>query len=523
MKPALAKLIALAAAALLLPFAPAPASAAGSSTVSVLDFGAAADGATLNTDAIQRAIDSCSKQGGGTVHFPAGRYVSGTLLLKDNVTLHLDDQAVLLGSLRIADYQMIEGFRDGRGSSMGYCFIGALGAKNIRIEGAGTIDGRGKELLAARSKEDGGKRPFLFRLVRCDGVSLEGFHLQGPAAWTVHLAQCTNVNVAGIHIASRGLGNNDGIDIDSSTGVAIRHCDIDSGDDAICLKTTSPLPCRDIEVSDCNLKSHWGGIKLGTESVGDFENITVSHCRLADTHGGIKLLSVDGANMRHVTISDLDMTNVTMPIFIRLGSRLKTFRDGDTPRPVGTVSDVTIRNIRGACVSPLAILISGIPGHPVEGVTLENIHLQLPGGGTREDAQAVLPEKETGYPEITLFGSHLPAYGVLARHVRDLKIRGVSLTLKSPDARPALVCQQAENVECSNWTIPAQPGSDCVVRLESMQGAVIKSFKPATAGVFARVQGADSSGIVLEFGGLDDRVKPFELGPGVDPKAVTIR
>jgi hypothetical protein len=517
----LANILSLAAAALLLPFPPA--SAAPISVVNILDFGAVADGSTLNTDAIQQAIDACSKQGGGAIRFPAGRYVSGTLLLKDNVTLHLDDQAILLGSLRIADYQMIEGFRDGRGSPMGYCFIGALGAKNIRIEGAGTIDGRGKELLAARAKADGNKRPFLFRLVRCDGVSLEDFHLQGPAAWTVHLAQCTNVNVAGIHIASRGLGNNDGIDIDSSSGVTIRHCDIDSGDDAICLKTTGPLPCRDIEVSDCNLKSHWGGIKLGTESVGDFENIKVSHCRLADTHGGIKLLSVDGANLRHVTISDLDMTNVTMPIFIRLGSRLKTFRDGDTPRPVGTVSDVTIKNIRGTCVSPLAILSSGIPGHLIEGVTLENIHLQLPGGGTREDAQAVLPEKEAGYPEITLFGSHLPAYGVLARHVRDLKILDVTLTMNSPDARPALVCQQAENLECSNWTIPAQSDSDCVVRLESTQGALIKAFKPAHPGVFARVQGADSGGIVLEDDALNQAATPFELGPGVDAKAVLVR
>jgi polygalacturonase len=218
-------------------------------------FGAKGDGKTLNTRFIQKAIDECSKQGGGTVKFPAGDYVSGTILLKDNVRLQLDDQAALLGSLDIADYTAPDTFRSGNGAAMGFCFIGAVGATNVSIVGAGVIDGRGKELLAARPKGNNA-RPFLMRFVRCDQVSLNGIHLQGPAAWTTHFFQCKNVSAEQVTIASRGLANNDGFDIDSSENVRIQNCNVDSGDDAVCLKTTSLSPCRNVEVSGCDLKSH---------------------------------------------------------------------------------------------------------------------------------------------------------------------------------------------------------------------------------------------------------------------------
>lgn len=412
----------------------------------VQKFGVKGDGKTLNTRLIQQAIDECGRQGGGTVRFSAGEYVSGTLLLKDNVTLQLEEHATLFGSMDIADYSAPDTFRSGNGADMGFCFIGAVGATNIGITGAGTIDGRGKELLAARPKGNSA-RPFLMRFVRCRGVSLNGIHLQGPAAWTTHFFQCKNVSAERVTIASRGLANNDGFDIDSSENVRIKNCSVDSGDDAVCLKTTSLAPCRNVEVTGCDLKSHWGGVKFGTESAADFENVSVTDCRIHDTQGGIKLFSVDGANVRNVSFSGLTMENVNTPIFIRLGTRLKTFREGDTQRPVGSISNVVVKDLKAQATSSIGILISGIPGHLITDVRLENIQVSLPGGGTSGEIGVKLPEKENAYPEITMFGKQFPAYGLYARHVLGLTATNVTFELAAPDARPAVYSEDSKNLD----------------------------------------------------------------------------
>jgi polygalacturonase len=416
----------------------------------VQKFGAAGDGKTINTRFIQQAIDECSQQGGGVVKFSAGNYVTGTILLKDNVTLQLDEHAALLGSLDIADYTAPDKFRSGNGAEMGHCFIGSVGAKNVAVTGAGLIDGRGKELLAARPKGNSA-RPFLMRFVRCEGVSLNGVHLQGPAAWTTHFFQCKNVIAERVSITSRGLGNNDGFDIDSSQDVRIRNCQVDSGDDAVCLKTTSLMPCRNVEVSGCDLKSHWGGVKFGTESAANFENVTITNCQIHDTQGGIKLFSVDGANVRNISFSGLTMENVNTPIFIRLGARLKTFREGDTPQPVGSISNVVIKDLKVQAISPIGILISGIPGHAITGVRLENIEMKLPGGGTKAEAEVVLPEKENAYPEITMFGKQFPAYGLYARHVTGLVAKNVKVTVAASDSRPAIASDDVKDFDVSGW------------------------------------------------------------------------
>lgn len=410
-------------------------------TVQVVDFGAKGDGATLNTAAIQRAIDACGEQSGGTVTFPAGQFVSGTILLKDGVTLRLEAGATLLGSTNLADYRIIDDFRDGTGAAMGYSFIGAVDCSHVGIEGPGTVDGRGKEVLAARGPADKSKRPFLARFVRCNGVSLTDTRFQQSAAWAIHFFQCRQVTAQRVSISSHAGSNNDGFDIDSCQGVRIAGCDIDTGDDAICLKTTSPKPCRDVVVTGCRLKSNCAAVKCGTESVGDFENLQVTDCRILGAGlGGIKLLSVDGGALRNVTVSDVTMEAGRVPVFVRLGARLKTFRAGDERKSAGVVRGIAIRRLRATAEGP-AILISGIPGHFVEDVTLDDIHVRLPGGGTQSDAQTVLPEVEAAYPEIRMFGPKIPAYGVYARHVRGLQIAGLTLELDKPDERPERVME----------------------------------------------------------------------------------
>ncbi|MCX7048078.1 MAG: glycoside hydrolase family 28 protein [Candidatus Sumerlaeota bacterium] len=426
--------------------------------INVKERGAVGDGVTLCTEAIQKAIDQCSAQGGGKVLLPAGRYLAGTIQLKDNVTLHLDDQAVLAGSVNAADYRNLDPFMDGVGSPMGYALLVAVGARNIRIEGEGGIDGQGK-LVAAEQKKTGGYkiRPFLVRLIRCENASMSGVHLRNSGAWTLHLFQCKQATLDHLTIDCNGLGNNDGIDIDSCQGVRVSACNIDTGDDAICLKATSALPCRDVAISDCALKSSCATIKLGTESVGDFVNIKVDNCRILGAGlGGIKLFSVDGSHMENVALSDIQMENVSLPVMVRLGARLKTFRQGEIPREVGVIRNVSIKNIQAKKAELLGLMISGIPGHAVENLKFENISIELSGGGSRDDAAIVMEEKEKAYPEISMFGNKMPAYGVFARHVRGLKINNLTLTLASPDLRPAFQIQDVANHEFTNWKTPSE-------------------------------------------------------------------
>ena len=440
--------------------------AASGKTVDATKMGIVCDGVTVNTAAIQKAIDACSADGGGTIQFPAGRFVTGTIQLKNNVTLQLDKNAVVLGSTNAADYRNIDPFIAGDGVPLGYALIVAEGAHRVAIEGAGTIDGRGKELRATQTRYT--VRPFLMRWLHCTNVTVKDVHLTNPGAWTLNFFQSRDATVENVTIRTRntGLVNNDGIDLDSCEGVRIRDCDIESGDDALCLKATSPLPCRNITASGCKLSTKCNAIKLGTESIGGFENISVTDCQITNTRmAGIALYEVDGADLRNVTISGITMDGVVLPISIRLGARLKTFREGDQPRPTpGKLRDVTIKNVSAKNIEMIGMLINGVPGFPVEALTLKNIQFELPGGGTAEDAKIQLPEKEKAYPEFSMFGKVLPAYSIYARHVRGVTFKNVRTTVKTPDARPARVFVDVEGVTPADFAPSLSPPTSRMAR-----------------------------------------------------------
>lgn len=374
--------------------------------------------------------------------------MTGTIQLKDNVNLLLNDNAVLLGSTNAADYRNLDPFMAGDGVPLGYALIVADGANHVGITGAGTIDGRGRLLKATQNRYT--IRPFLMRWLHCTNVTIKDVHLTNPGAWTLNFFQSRGATVEHVTIRTRttGLVNNDGIDLDSCENMRIRDCDIDSGDDALCLKTTSVLPCRDIITSGCQLSTRCNAIKLGTESIGDFENISVTNCRIRNAGmAGIALYSVDGANMRDVTINDITMDGVTVPICVRLGARLKTFRAGDQPKPPGSIRDVQIKNVLVTGARQIGLLINGIPNGPVENLTLENIRIELPGGGNSADAQIQLPEKVSAYPEYSMFGKIMPAYGIYVRHVRGITFKNVRMDVIIPDARPARILVDAQDVQ----------------------------------------------------------------------------
>lgn len=423
----------------------------------VEEYGAVSDGVTLNTEAIQKTIDICHQSGGGQVILKSGVYSSGTVILKDNVTLVIRRGAVLRGTLNPMDYTCVDRFVDAVNQARGECLVGAIDAKNVGISGNGTIDGQGAnfkyELTRERLTQSGATeedikkysavRPFLLRFVRSEGVNVENVSLLGPAAWTFHLFQCKNIKVKGISIYAHGNANNDGIDLDSCDGAQITDCDIDTGDDAMCFKTTSPMPCQNVIVTKCRLKSDWGAIKFGTESMGDFRNIKVNDCHIYDTTGGgLKILSVDGANIDNVHVSRITMDNVDMPIFVRLGERLRTYRDVDQ-QSVGSIQNLYISQIKATTRAqeasrvnpPSGIIITGTPNHKINRVVMRYIDITLPGGGTEEQGKRDVPEYEKEYPEFSFFGV-MPAYGMNARHIDSLDMKGITLRLTGEEKRP---------------------------------------------------------------------------------------
>jgi polygalacturonase len=287
----------------------------------VMDYGAKGDGETLDTVAVQSAIDACKP--GGVVQVGKGRYVVGTLKLKSDMELHVAEEAELLGSISLSDYAT-----DNQGAieapAFNKCLLYAENARNIRITGAGVIDGRGTREHFPVKLKDGtlGKRPMLIRFVDCQDITFSGITLKNAASWCTHLVSCDDIVVQNVTIDSHVNTNNDGFDMDGCANVLIENCNILTGDDAICPKSTTEKLCEKMVVKNCRVKSHTAAFKCGTSSHGGFRNITISDCDFSGCRMGvIKLLSVDGGLLENITISNIVMDDVEGPIFIRLGNR----------------------------------------------------------------------------------------------------------------------------------------------------------------------------------------------------------
>lgn len=185
-------------------------------------------------------------------------------------------------------------------------------------------------------------------------------------------------------------------------------------------------------------------------------------------------------------------------MLFRLGSRLSVFRKGqDTQQTTGTFENVVIKNVKAdaaadAQLTPASgILITGVPGHYITNLTLENIEINLDGKGTKENARHEVPEAINQYPEVKTFGPTIPAYGVWARHARGLVLKNIKFNLANNDVRPALICDDCENVIATDWSLTKTEGSESVVRLNDVKGANISNFKVngATAEAFIRTEG----------------------------------
>ena len=460
---------------------------------SIRDYGARGDGATDDTAAIQRAIEACHAAGGGIVLFPAGTYLSGTVTLKSNVTLEFAAQARLLGSTELAAYPRPE--RDVLQVIQQPCLalIRADGATNIGLRGGGTIEGQGVGFDWRKP------RPNLLLLVGCHGVMLQEALFKDSAVYACLLVGCTDVWVRGIRIRSRVRPNADGLDLSSCENVRISDCDIWCGDDGIGLKNDIDRPCRNIVITNCIISTRWAAFRFGPESIAGYQNITVSNCVIHDTFGcGIKLQMVEGASMENIVFSNIVMNNVTGPISLRLGE-WETAERPHGPRGIGTLRNIQFHNIRATVAETATghsfepgvpgqvfdgeqrscISLNGLPGHPIENVTMSDIHITFPGGGTlAEGARRDIPELPRNYPEYFMFGI-LPAYGLYARHARRLALRNVRFDLASRDLRPAIMGDDVDDFELTNFRLMADPQAEALIRLRGVGKAWVRNGIPS--------------------------------------------
>jgi hypothetical protein len=492
-----------------MPAASKPELDAPASAASVRAYGAVGDGRHLDTRPIQAAVDACAASGGGTVLFPPGTYVSGTIFLRSRVTLHLEAGATILGSMDLADYPaMAPKIRSYTDKYADKSLLYGEDLDEIAITGRGVIDGRGAAFLGGYKH-----RPNTFRIIGCRNVLVSGVTLKNSPGWMQHYLACEGLTIRDITVDTRRkIQNNDGMDIDSCQRVRISGCDISCGDDAICLKSTLHRPCKDIVITNCVLSALCNGIKFGTESMGGFENIAIANCTIYETWlSGIALETVDGGTLDRVAVSNIVMHRVGNPIFIRLGSRGRPVQPGGVRLPAGRLRNVVISNIEAVATEFTGGSVTGLAGYEVENVTLENIRLEFPGGGTRELARREIPELPESYPEFSMFGD-LPSYGLFCRHVKNLNLRNIELSVAKRDDRPALRCENVQGMELAGAICNGPSEARSAVVFHNVRDAFVHGCRsPRFPGAWLEVSGQESSGITLRANDFSRAARAVEV------------
>ncbi len=484
----------------------------------VREFGAKGDGRTLDTQAIQAAVDACHDAGGGRVSLAGGTFVSGTIVLKNGVHLRIEPGATLMGSPDLKDYPpKVCAFRSYADNYTDKSLIYAEQCEDVGLEGLGRIDGQGRRFNGPYKV-----RPYLVRMVECRQVTVRDVTFLDSPMWVQHYLACDQVRIDGITVRSQANRNNDGLDIDCCWNVRISGCDIRSGDDAIVLKSTADRSCRNVTISHCILSSDCNAFKCGTESNGGFENITVSNCAIYDTRlAGIALELVDGGRFERVNISNIVMNNVRGGLFVRLGHRARPFQS-EGPKPsVGTMQGIHISNVQGDGIGPTGCSITGLPGHPVRDVLLRDIRLRFAGGGRVEEARHTPPEEAATYPEYTMFGT-LPAYGLFIRHAEGVRLDALNVGFVEREDRPPIVCHDVKDLHVCDLAAATGPLAPAALSLRNVRDASIYATSRLLPGeCFLRVDGAECAGIVFR----SDGPKPglnVSLGPDVSPGAIRL-
>lgn len=460
----------------------------------VRDFGAKGDGTTLDSPAINKAIEKAAESGGGKVVLPEGRYFSGAIRMKSNIELHLAKGAVIVADeWNSANYDPTEPFtppayQDGGHTYFHNSLIWGENLENVSITGEGLIDGtrlttykgelnkklgfgKGSQGDKAEAPLDPDKPTYAankaIALKLCKNVAIRGISILKGGWFAIIVTGCDDVALENLTIDT----NRDGIDIDACTRVLVKNCKVNAPmDDAICPKSSYalgyPRVTENVTIEDCEVsgfdvgslldgtrrpdpKDHRNGrIKFGTESSGGFRNCVVRNCTFLDSMG-FALQMVDGGIIENIDVSNLKMKNVkNYALYIVTGERNRT----PNLTTVSTMKNVKISGVEAEDVDTMSgIQIFGMADQPIENLSLSDIKIRSKGGGTAADAALIPKDLGKQYPD-PAGKPKMPAYGIFARHVRNLNLANMDFSFSSPEQRP-------------------------VARFENIAGLIVDNFK----------------------------------------------
>ena len=517
----------------------------GARVYNIRDFGAQGDGRTLDTGALQKAIDTCTADGGGTVLVPAGTFVIGTVELKNNVTLHIVASGKLLGSRDGKQYHAVEAIPLEGDHTLGdgnWALLFAVDAKNVTIEGPGTIDGQGAQFHSEvrgtppPSGVGGNKRPYHVLAYHCENFAVRNISMLDCAYHSIRVIQSQRVHMDSVYIHNRVNGNNDGFHFISVEYVTVSNCIVKSQDDACALFGS----CKHVVITNSFFSTRWSVFRFGG---GFAEDITVSNCLMHEVYGcPIKLHADLGARFENISFSNIVLQNVTGPINFSIGpgapGNARRGAEGETTLPV--VRNISFSNIHGNVTTnpaPLSettltsgynagerhscIALNCVEGSTLENISFDNIHLTFGGGGTAEDAdRRDLPEFAGEYFAL----GPMPAYGFYARHARGITLQNIRFQTATPDLRPAVFLDRTEDVSITGLSVQGNLHAESVLRVRDSQHVLLTSPRVLNASpAFLQLEGEKNANVVLEGGDLSRAASQVAYKNGASEQAVKLR
>jgi len=523
----------------------------GARTYNIRDFGAKGDGVTLDTAAVQAAIDACANDQGGTVLVPAGVFVIGTVELKSNVTLFIAAAGKLLGSVDGKQYHAADAIPLSGDSTLEDGNVGliyAVKAENIAIEGTGTIDGQGAQFhspsrgVAPPAGISGSHRPYHLLFYQCKNLNVRDIFLFDSAYHSVRVIESSFVKADGLRIYNRVNGNNDGFHFISCEYVAVSNCTVQSQDDACALFGS----CKYVTITNSSFSTRWSVFRFGG---GQAENIAVSNCIIYQAYGcPIKIQGGPNSRFENLIFSNLIMQRVTGPISIGVGGRRQQGPEVEgqaaaaqpvPPGSSGVARNISFTGIRATVVEPeqlpdLPIASNFRPGEMhscidlnaigegvIENIAFDDVQITFPGGGSAEQAALRdVPQIAGEYFEIGV----LPAYALYARNVQGLALSNVRFGVSAPDLRPAVVFDHVEDAAINGFGAQGNPEAESLLRFIDSRDVLISAARVLTpAAVFLQVEGEENTGIVVDGGDLSKAAKPVAFRAPASSASVKIR
>lgn len=522
----------------------------GARIYNIRAYGAKGDGTTLDTPAVQKAIDACAADGGGVVLVPAGTFLIGTAELKSCVTLRIAAGGKLLGSTHGSDYHPVDAIPLTGDSTLedgNWALLYAVNARNVTIEGPGTIDGQGIEFHSAQrgiappSGLGGRRRPYHLLFYRCQNLRVRDIDLLNSAYHSVRVIESRRVHMQGIYIYNRVNGNNDGFHFISCEYVMVSDCTVLSQDDACALFGS----CRFVTITNSSFSTRWSCFRFGG---GVARDVAVSNCVLHQVFGcPIKFQGVPGSRFENMSFANLVLDEVTGPISISIGPR-EQHESGPSPAaavPVENQEPPVVRNLSFSNIlGTVTTNPPQLPGYPfqsgyrqgelhssivlnavgdavLEKITFENVHLTFGGGGTADDAaRRDLPEIAGEYFVL----GPIPAYGLYARNARALTLNNVRFEVETADLRPALILDHVHDVAMTAVAVQGNAEAESALRFIDAQQVLLTAPRVLEqAKVFLRVEGAGNSGILVNGGDLTRAGEVVALADGAQESAVRVR